>query len=107
MKCHKVKQITWAEYYRKRHRNNIGTDCCKDCLQIKAKEGIYEKYGTSPTGGCLGSLIQLPFLFALWTVVQNVPAYVNGLKEAYNKFNLIDQIKATEGYQKILENFTV
>lgn len=66
---------------------------------------IYEKYGTSPTGGCLGSLIQLPFLFALWPVVQNVPAYVNGLKEAYNKFNLIDQIKATEGYQKILENF--
>ena len=50
---------------------------------------IYEKYGTSPTGGCLGSLIQLPFLFALWPVVQNVPAYVNGLKEAYNKFNLI------------------
>ena len=66
---------------------------------------IYEKYGTSPTGGCLGSLIQLPFLFALWPVVQNIPAYVNGLKEAYNKFNLIDQIKATEGYQKILENF--
>ena len=66
---------------------------------------IYEKYGTSPTGGCLGSLIQLPFLFALWPVVQNVPAYVNGLKEAYNKYNLIDQIKATEGYQKILENF--
>ena len=49
---------------------------------------IYEKYGTSPTSGCLGSLIQLPFLFALWPVVQNVPAYVNGLKEAYNKFNL-------------------
>ena len=23
---------------------------------------IYTKYGTSPTGGCLGSLIQLPFL---------------------------------------------
>lgn len=66
---------------------------------------IYEKYGTSPTGGCLGSLIQLPFLFALWPVVQNVPAYVSGLKEAYNKFHLIDQIKATEGYQKILESF--
>ena len=66
---------------------------------------LYEKYGTSPTGGCLGSLIQLPFLFALWPVVMNIPAYVNGLKEAYNKYNLIDQIKATEGYQKILENF--
>lgn len=66
---------------------------------------IYEKYGTSPMGGCLGSLIQLPFLFALWPVVQNIPAYVDKLKNAYNQFGLITQIKATEGYQKILENF--
>lgn len=66
---------------------------------------VYEKYGTSPTGGCLGSLIQLPFLFALWPVVQNIPAYVKGLKDAYNHFDLVDKIKATEGYQKILENF--
>ena len=66
---------------------------------------VYEKYGTSPTGGCLGSLIQLPFLFALWPVVQNIPAYVKGLKDAYNHFDLVDKIKATEGYKKILENF--
>ena len=37
---------------------------------------IYEKYGTSPTGGCLGSLIQLPFLFALWPVIRNIPEHV-------------------------------
>ena len=66
---------------------------------------VYQKYGTSPMGGCLGSLIQLPFLFALWPVIQNIPAYVTNLKEAYNKFDLINQIKATEGYSKILETF--
>ncbi len=37
---------------------------------------IYTKYGTSPTGGCLGSLIQLPFLFALWPVMRNIPTHV-------------------------------
>ena len=37
---------------------------------------IYTKYGTSPTGGCLGSLIQLPFLFALWPVIRNIPEHV-------------------------------
>ena len=62
---------------------------------------IYEKYGTSPTGGCLGSLIQLPILFALWPVVQNVPAYVKGLKEAY--MPLVDQIMAQYGFQAIME----
>jgi len=62
---------------------------------------IYEKYGTSPTGGCLGSLIQLPVLFALWPVVQNIPAYVKGVKEAY--MPLVEGIRATDGFQKIME----
>lgn len=44
-------------------------------MQEETKE-IYKKYGTSPTGGCLGSLIQLPFLFALWPVVRNISEYV-------------------------------
>ena len=63
---------------------------------------IYEKYGTSPTGGCLGSIIQLPILFALWPVVQNVPAYVGGLKEA--NMPLDNKIIATNGYQKVMES---
>lgn len=44
---------------------------------------VYAKYGTSPTGGCLGSLIQFPILFALWPVIRNIPAYVTGVKNAY------------------------
>ncbi len=63
---------------------------------------VYEKYGTSPTGGCLGSFIQLPILFALWPVVQNVPAYVGGLKNAY--MPLVEKIMDTNGYQKIMES---
>ena len=63
---------------------------------------IYEKYGTSSTGGCLGSIIQLPILFALWPVVQNVPAYVGGLKEAY--MPLVNKIMATNGFQKVMES---
>lgn len=61
---------------------------------------IYEKYGTSPTGGCLGSLIQLPILFALWPIVQNVPAYVKGLKEAY--MPLVEGIMAQDGFKDVM-----
>lgn len=64
---------------------------------------VYEKYGTTPTGGCLGSLIQLPILFALWPVVQNIPAYVSSLKEAY--MPLVNGIMATDGFQKTMETF--
>lgn len=62
---------------------------------------IYDKYGTSPTGGCLGSFIQLPILFALWPVIQNIPAYVTKVKNAY--MPLVKGIKATDGYRKIME----
>ena len=62
---------------------------------------IYEKYGTSPTSGCLGSLIQLPILFALWPIVQNVPAYVKGLKEAY--MPLVEGIMAQNGFKSVME----
>ena len=62
---------------------------------------VYEKYGTSPTGGCLGSLIQLPILFALWPIIRNIPAYVGGVKDAY--MPLVEKIMATDGYVKIME----
>ena len=62
---------------------------------------VYQKYGTSPTGGCLSSLIQLPILFALWPVIQNIPAYVGKVKEAY--MPLVEKIMATNGFQTIME----
>lgn len=64
---------------------------------------IYQKYGTSPTGGCLSSLIQLPILFALWPVVQNIPAYVGKIRHIYD--GLVSGIISTEGYQKVMETF--
>ena len=46
-------------------------------------------------------MIQLPVLFALWPVVQNIPAYVKGVKEAY--MPLVEGIRATDGFQKVME----
>lgn len=44
---------------------------------------VYDKYGTSPTGGCLQLIVQMPILFALYRVIMNVPAYVKPVKELY------------------------
>ncbi len=46
-------------------------------------KAIYAKYGSSPTGGCLTSFIQLPILFALYQVIYKLPAYVMKLKAVY------------------------
>ena len=42
---------------------------------------IYHKYGVSPTGSCLQLIIQMPILFALYRVINSIPAYV---KPIYN-----------------------
>jgi len=46
-------------------------------------QAVYEKYGASPTAGCLPLLIQLPIMFALYAVIRNIPAYVNDIYKLY------------------------
>lgn len=62
---------------------------------------VYEKYGVSPTSGCLPMLIPMPILFALYPVIQNIPKYVDGVKAAY--MPVVDQIMQVDGFQKIME----
>ena len=49
-------------------------------MQAETK-AVYEKYGTSPTGGCLTMLIQLPIMVALYRVIYKIPGYVTKIRE--------------------------
>ncbi len=62
---------------------------------------VYEKYGTKQTGGCLQLLIQMPILFGLYRVIQNMPAYVDDIKANY--LPLIEKIQETDGYVTTME----
>lgn len=57
---------------------------------------VYEKYGTSPTGGCLQVFIQMPILFGLYEVIRNIPAYVTSIKENYTP--LINEVINNDSY---------
>jgi len=71
------------------------------------QKAIYEKYGTSPTGGCVQILIQMPILFALYRVMQNIPAYVGTVKDVfYNMLSGSNGLMAQENFTTIMtENF--
>lgn len=43
---------------------------------------VYDKYGTSMTGGCVQILIQMPLLFALYPVIYDMENYVPAIKNA-------------------------
>ncbi|RHP42625.1 MULTISPECIES: YidC/Oxa1 family membrane protein insertase [unclassified Clostridium] len=51
-------------------------------MNVETK-AVYEKYGTSMTGGCLQLVIQMPILFALYRVIYCIPAYVMPIKEHF------------------------
>ncbi len=46
-------------------------------------QAVYAKYGVSPTGSCAYLLIQMPIIFALYRVIQNMPAYVSKIGDAF------------------------
>lgn len=62
---------------------------------------VYEKYGVSPTGGCLSSILQLIILWPMWYVIRGIPAYVAQVKEVYTP--LLNGIMSADGWQKIME----
>ena len=65
--------------------------------QQEELQAVYDKYGTSPTGGCLPMLIQMPVLFALYPVIQNIPNYVERVKNVY--MPVVNQIMQIDGFQ--------
>ena len=67
-------------------------------------QAVYEKYGTSMTGGCLPMLIQLPILFALYRVIYNIPAYVSSVRVYFD--NVVNGIMSQAGYIEKLQGIT-
>ncbi len=63
-------------------------------------QAVYQKYGASPTAGCLPLLITLPIMFALYRVIYNIPAYVNDINHMYS--NIAEAVRGTGGYVDIL-----
>lgn len=64
---------------------------------------VYEKYGTSPTGGCLPMLIQMPIIFALFRVINNIPAYISSIKEMFT--GLVTSVVNIPGFQEVITTF--
>lgn len=75
----------------------------RDEASIRASQletqAIYEKYGTSPTGGCLPMLITFPIMLALYKVMYNIPAYVAPIKGIYE--SVAHALQNTGGVEKL------
>lgn len=71
--------------------------------QQEETSALYQKYGTSPTSGCLPMLFTLPILFALYRVIYHIPGYVDIY---YNQYKpLADQLLQVPNIADLMKQF--
>lgn len=81
-------QAIQAKYKNKKDNDSM-------MAQTQEIQSVYAKYGVSQTGGCLYLLIQMPILFALYRVIQAIPAYVYKIGDTFRV--LADKIISVDG----------
>lgn len=67
-------------------------------------QAVYDKYGTSMTSGCLPLLIQMPILFALFSVIRNIPAYVSSVRVSFD--HVVNAVMGQGGYVEKISAIT-
>ncbi|MBR6977103.1 MAG: membrane protein insertase YidC [Lachnospiraceae bacterium] len=70
--------------------------------QQQETKDVYQKYGTSATGGCLQLLIQMPILFALYQVIYKLPGYIGKLKDMYGV--VADKFRSLGSFGTLVQN---
>lgn len=98
MKLNSIVQPEIAAIQKKYKNKNDQASMIKQNEEMQA---VYKKYGTSPTGGCLTSFLQLPIMFALYRVLYNIPKYVDSVRVLYN--NIVSEIVSNDYVSKISE----
>lgn len=76
--------------------------------QSAEMNAVYQKYGTSPTSGCLPMLIQMPIIFALYAIMACLPNYIDDIQDMYNNGvvsyvnDSIEELKDIDGLSDLL-----
>ena len=79
----RMMQLMQPEIKKIQEKYKNKTDTASMAAQKAEMDAVYEKYGTSMTGGCLPLLLQMPIIFALYRIIMNIPAYVPSVYNVY------------------------
>lgn len=79
----KISQVMQPEINKIQRKYRNKTDQASMLKQNEEIQKVYDKYGTSPTGGCLQLVIQMPIFLALYQVIRKIPAYIPQVKAVY------------------------
>ncbi len=73
-------------------------------------QAVYAKYGVSPAGSCVQLLIQMPILFALYRVINSIPAYVKIVRRVFindaGTSGIVTDLLAKEGSRDFIQTLS-
>lgn len=95
----KINQVAQPELNKIQKKYRGKRDQASMMKQQEEMQKIYDKYGTSPTGGCATTLIQFPIIMALYYVVRNLEAYIPNISKSAYEFVLGINIQNTPGFK--------
>lgn len=72
----KITQVAQPEINKITKKYRGKRDQASMMKQQEEMQKVYDKYGTSPTGGCATTLIQFPIIMALYYVIRAVEVYI-------------------------------
>lgn len=90
-----------------KYKNKRGDQDAMMKMQAENK-AVYEKYGVSQWGSCVQLLIQMPILFALYRVFQQIPLYISSIKVLFTNIlgNGTTGITSISGYADTLSQIS-
>lgn len=71
--------------------------------QNSEMQAVYEKYGASPTSGCLPLLITFPIIIGLYRVIYNIPTHITYIGNLYD--NIANAIAGIKDYDTQFSDF--
>ena len=82
-KYSKLQSVMAPELQKVQAKYKGKTDNASVMAQQQETREVYAKYGTSATGGCIQTLLQMPILFALYQVIYHMPGYITKLRDYF------------------------
>lgn len=95
----KINQVAQPEMMKIQKKYRGKRDQASMMKQQEEMQKVYDKYGTSPTGGCATTLIQFPIIMALYYVVRNLEGYIPNIPKSAYEFILGINIQNTPGFK--------
>lgn len=97
-KTTKLSSLMSPELMAVRNKYKGKTDNASMMAMNNETKAVYDKYGASPTGGCMPMLLQMCILLALYGVIYAIPTYVKDVNTIYTDAasyveNSIDEYK--------------